>query len=359
MSSFFDIRVIVAVTSVIAGALTACSSSSSGNDTAAGAGGTSAGAAGGAAGTGGTTNAGGSTSSSNVIAMALFHPSDVQIYGTDVYWTTQGAGINKIPLTGGAPKQIVTDPGPSSLAVDATGIYYVGGAGIMRAGLDGSNPMLLAAIDGFGGHTLSLVGTQLYFAGNVGAAYGILTVATSGGTPAAVYSGLGVNSLDVADAASGLVWEQLDGATSSTVLMHAGLDGSNPTPLASLAIGSSQYFKGASSDGTNIYYGVRDQKPSPNQSYLFSVPVAGGMPKKIFTFTGKLTDSVSDANGTYFADDLTATAGVYKAGSDGTTQTLITIATEGNARFLRLDGAHLVWMTGDDSSQTRLHVAMR
>ena len=377
MSSLFAIRVVFAVTSVLAGALTACSSSSSGADASAGAGGSSAGgagvagtsstgpggagagAAGGATGTGGTSATGGSTSGSNVIAMALFHPRDLQIYGTDVYWTTQGAGINKIPLTGGTPKQIITDSAPASLAVDATGIYYVGSAGIMHAGLDGSSPTMLAAIDEFSGKRLGLVGTQLYFAGKASGMLGILTVATSGGTPTAVYPALGVNGLDVADATGGLVWELLDAATTSTVLMHAGLDGSNPTTLASLPITSSQYFKGVSSDGTTIYYGVRDQKVSPAQSHLFSVSAAGGTPTETFGFMGKLTDCVSDANGTYFADDFTATAGVYQAGSDGKSSTLITMATEGNARFLHLDATHLVWMTGDDSGQSRLHVAAR
>jgi hypothetical protein len=363
---------LIAITSLAAG-MTACSSSSSGGDTAAaagagqagssasaGAGGTTATGAGGTSATGGGstggTSAGGTSASSNVIAMALFHPLDVQIYGTDVYWSTQGAGINKIPIAGGKPTQIVTDSAPHAIAVDATGIYWnTGDTAIMHAGLDGSNPTKIATIDGFTGSKLGLVGTQLYFGGKVGAATGILTVATSGGTPTPLYPNLAVNGLYVADATAGLVWQESQTSPPGIALMHAGLDGSNPTPITTIPTGSQQYLKGASTDGTSIFFGIRDQMPSPNQGYLYSAPAAGGAPTKTFTFTGELTD----ANGPYFGDNRTATAGIYQAGTDGTTETLISAATEANVRFLRTDATHLVWMSGDDSGQSRLHVVSR
>ncbi|MEP7120861.1 MAG: hypothetical protein ABJE95_08130 [Byssovorax sp.] len=335
----------------------ACSSDPGTGTTSNGAGG---GTTSGAGTTSGSASTGTGMGSSNVLASGLFHPVDLALFDSSVYWTQQGNGINKLAVAGGGMfASIVTDSDPKSLAVDATGIYWVTTAttpAIMHAGLDGSSPTSVLALDDFGGGKLRLAGGKLYFAATMGGMPGIYSAPTAGGAATLLHGGIGINGVHVADS-SGVVWDELDG--SDTVLMHAGLDGSGAAPIATLSIGSSQYFRGFSSDGASVYYGVRDQGPSPNVSYVYKAAIAGGAPAKVFTFTGEIDDCIGDAKGVYFGDNKYETAGVYLAGADGKTSTLIDSEPSGNVRQMAFDATHLVWMSGDDSGATQLHAITR
>ena len=325
---------------------------------------TSTGAGGGTTGGTGATSGSASTStgmgSGNVLASGLFHPVDLALFDSNVYWTQQGNGINKLAVAGGgAPVSILADSDPKSLAVDATGVYWVTTAAmpaIMHAGLDGSAPTSVISFDDFGGGKLGLVAGKLYFAAKIGGMPGIYSVATAGGTATLVHGGIGINALDIVDS-SGVFWDEI--GASGIALMHAGLDGSGAAQIAALGLSSKQYFKGFSSDGTSVYYGVRDQTPSPNVSYVYKAAIAGGDASKVFTFTGEIDDCIGDAKGVYFGDNKYETAGVYSAGADGKTSTLIDSEPSGNVRQMAVDATHLVWMSGDDSGATQLHAVTR
>ncbi len=108
-----------------------------------------------------------------------------------------------------------------------------------------------------------------------------------------------------------------------------------------------------------MYYGVRDQTSSPSVGAIYKAAIAGGAPAKVFTFTGDLDDCIGDAKGIYFGDNKYETAGVYSAGADGKTSTLIDSEKAGNVRQMALDATHLVWVSGDDSGATQLHAITR
>ena len=335
----------------------ACSSDPGTGTTSTGAGG---GTTSGPGATSGSASTGTGSTSGNVLASGLFHPVELALFDSDVYWTQQGNGINKLAVAGGGmPASIITDSDPKSLAVDATGVYWVTTAttpAIMHAGLDGSSPTSIVTFDDFGGGKLGLVAGKLYFAATVGGMPGIYSAATAGGAATLVHGGIGINALDIVDG-SGLFWDEI--GASGIALMHAGLDGSGAAPITALAISSNQYFKGFSADGTSVVYGVRDQKPSPNVSYIYKAAIAGGEPAKVFMFTGEIDDCIGDAKGIYFGDNKYETAGVYSAGADGKTSTPIDSEPAGNVRQMALDATHLVWMSGDDSGATPLHAITR
>ena len=311
---------------------------------------------------GGTASTGTGSGSSSVIATGLFHPNDLALFESNVYWATQNAGISKLAVAGGgAPQEILANANASALAVDATGVYWitVDPPTIMHAGLDGSGPTMVTALDDASGGILGLVGGTLYLSGKIASNPGILSVPTAGGAPTMLHAGLAVGKLRLADS-SGLAWEELQPSPLASTLMHAGLDGNGSAAIVTLNIGTKQYLRGVSSDGPSVLYGVRDQTGDPNTSYLYKVPAAGGAAEKLFTFTGELNDNVGDAKGLYFADDRYETAGVYVAHADGKTSELIDGEhSPGNIRFMHMDATHLVWMDGDDSSQTQLHAVTR
>jgi hypothetical protein len=296
-----------------------------------------------------------------VIATGLFHPDDLALFDSSVYWTTDGAGISKIAVAGGAPQEILPNAHATALAVDATGVYWITGSPpvVMHAGLDGSGPTTVTSFDSANGGILGLVGGTLYFSGTIEPNPGLVSAPAAGGAPMMLHAGPAVGKLRLADS-SGLAWEELATSPPASTLMHAGLDGNGATAIVTLAIGSKQYLRGVSSDGTSVFYGVRDQTSDPNTGYLYKVPATGGAAEKLFTFTGELNDSVGDAKGLYFADDRYETAGVYLAHADGKTSELIDGEhSPGNIRFMHMNATHLVWMDGDDSGQTRLHAVAR
>jgi hypothetical protein len=355
MRTHLDLIAFAAVASLTA----ACSSGGSGSTDA-----TSTGAGGESTMTttsGGTASTGTGSVASSVIATGLFHPNDLAIFDSNVYWATDSAAINKIAVAGGAPQAILPDAHATALAVDATGVYWITGSPpvIMHAGLDGSGQNMVTSFDSANGGILGLVGGTLYFSGTIAPSPGILSVPTAGGAPTMLHAGSAVQALRLADS-SGLAWEEPATSPPASTLMHAGLDGNGAAAIVTLNIGTKQYLRGVSSDGTSVFYGVRDQTGSPNTSYLYKIAAAGGAAEKLFTFTGELNDNVGDAKGLYFGDDRYETAGVYLAHADGTTSDLIDGEhSPGNIRFMHLDATYLVWMDGDDSGQTRLHAVAR
>jgi hypothetical protein len=321
---------------------------------------TSTGAGGGMT-TSGTASTSTGSGSSSVIAQGLFHPNDLALFDSSVYWATDNAGISKLAVTGGTPQEILPNAHATAMAVDATGVYWITGSPpvIMHAGLDGSGAATVSALDGVNGGKLALAGGTLYLSGKIATDSGIISVPTAGGAPKMLHADIAAQALRFADA-SGFAWDELATSPPASTLMHAGLDGSGAATLVTLNVGTQQYLRGASSDGTTVYYGVRDQSGSSDTSYLYKVPAAGGAATKVFTFTGELDDCVGDGKGLYFGDDKYETSGVYVAHADGTTSELIDGEhSPGNIRLMHLDATHLVWMDGDDSGQTRLHAVAR
>lgn len=92
------------------------------------------------------------------LATAQGAPFDLALFEGALYWNNAaraapdangnvpGAGILKIPVTGGPPAVLVQGRSPLRLAVTSDGIFWTNQDGtVMRAGLDGSNPRVLAS----------------------------------------------------------------------------------------------------------------------------------------------------------------------------------------------------------------------
>jgi hypothetical protein len=94
-----------------------------------------------------------------VVLASGYAPLSIAVGATNVYWTDSGSDgysgcVFSVPIDGGAVTWIGAGQNPSGIAVDSTSVYWttVGSAAqcqtdgtVMKAGLDGSDPVTLAA----------------------------------------------------------------------------------------------------------------------------------------------------------------------------------------------------------------------
>ena len=122
---------------------------------------------------------------------------------TDVYWSMtmdpQGSSIRKMPLGGGAETVVLSGlQDVVNLVVDASHVYYdeIGGAGVVRADLDGSNAtVIIPSPKGFWMNTLALSGTTLCWSSSNGF-YGVIGCSnTDGSNPVTLVPQASMDSL--------------------------------------------------------------------------------------------------------------------------------------------------------------------
>jgi Stigma-specific protein, Stig1 len=121
-------------------------------------------------------------------------PEDIAVDDTNVYFTDPaGQTVNRMPKAGGMVTPLATGQAkPLRLAIDSTHVYWTAslGAAIWRAPKDGSAPASFfeAASGPYG---IAVAGGYVYWTNTAADANGMLTVqkvATSGGTPSAIFS---------------------------------------------------------------------------------------------------------------------------------------------------------------------------
>jgi hypothetical protein len=112
--------------------------------------------------------------------------SSIAIDATSVYWTGGLGGVWKVPIVGGTPVVVSSGGSPSNITVDTARLYWTDGGSVLSMALADGTPVALAA--GQNGPSYLVVdATNAYWA-NTGDGT-IIKVSLSGGSPVTLASG--------------------------------------------------------------------------------------------------------------------------------------------------------------------------
>lgn len=210
----------------------------------------------------------------------LFRGVDVDLAQSEVFWTDFNSGrIRKLPFSGGSPTNVFQTDYPTGIAVDSlhSKLYVtmdtnVSLSHVMRAGIDGSSPTVVANATGFGyGMKVDPVGGKVYwttssrlqrsnldgtgvqtlstrtFDGYSGVALDLIHGkvywsdedrihrANLDGTSKVTFvlPGREINDLAIDPIGGALFWTWGSTSTGTGIIEKAGLDGSNPHTIIS------------------------------------------------------------------------------------------------------------------------------
>ena len=169
-----------------------------------------------------------------VLASGQPSPLAVAVDATHLYWTNTGpsagqGSVMRVPLDGGVPEALAAGQSPSSLALNSTDLFWansVGARGIMRLGLSGGAPATLATSPGTP-TGLALDATHVYWLSGAE----VLKVPLGGGAATVLATGpapgwaIAVDELNV-------YWTSADFASMKGTVQRVPLAGGAITTLA-------------------------------------------------------------------------------------------------------------------------------
>jgi len=237
-------------------------------------------------------------------------PTSLALDATSIYWTNWTDGydgtVMEVSLTGGTPVALAAGlEFADGIAVDGSGVYFAGvmnddgGASLFKVGLAGGTATRLAS--GFINYPFALGPSGVY---GMASGYTIVKVPLDGGTWTPVtYSGS--SSYGIAVDANSVYWTTF---SSPATVGKAPLTGGQPVTLAT----TPDTGWGIAVDGTYAYFGT--------QSAVMKVPIDGGTLATLADSAGQ--GIALDDNDVYFTDGSSMVKKVSKSGGP-----VITLAT--------------------------------
>ena len=275
--------------------------------------------------------------------------------------TTSNPGGGGTAGTGGAPGN-PENPGievlyegearPYALALDADDLFWLSDAGLRRAPLNGGPPVTLAAAsDRFGAAVFGLMPAGDYVYYHQAGAYvqhGIGRVPRSGGEPEWVANA--ERPQDVIANADSVFWTDSGDDWNTGRIWRAGLDGSEPTAIASglvgprsMALAGDQlYFENGNTVCARVDPGLECVDVG-----FFRMPLAGGEPERVVSNPVRSNPVWKDGAMYWLGGELSPTD-VMLLPPDGTARSIarIVLDSPGDGAPLVSDGEAVYWSTG-------------
>jgi hypothetical protein len=237
----------------------------------------------------------------------------IAVDATSVYWTDACAGaVMKVPLAGGAVTTLASSPGASSLAIDATNVYFSDGyegddAGVRSVPLQGGPVTALSTgIAGVGG--LVVDAARIYWVqGNA-----VVSMPLGGGGPTTLATGtFGIGDgtpQALVGGAGRLLWDN-DGSLMGTST-HGGA-----TSSRAIDVPPAGYLGPLASDAQNVYTAtVAAYDDGASHIAVVQIPLGGAAPI-VLEFPRVLPCTVAvDATDVYYAG-LAPASGTCESGS--------------------------------------------
>ncbi|MBI5533876.1 MAG: hypothetical protein HY898_14235 [Deltaproteobacteria bacterium] len=248
-------------------------------------------------------------------------------YDTKLYFTADTVSIGlvlSVPKMSGTPQELVQTGNSAAIAVDASGIYWVGSSGFVNtAPLAGGTPTTLVT-GAANGKNLLIDGANLFW--SAGANSTVYRVAKTGGTaaPVGTPADASLGGLVVDDTYA--YWAMIP----QNSLQRVAKTGGTPT----LFVSGQENPRALVMDGTNLYW------TNYLQDVIVTMPKSGGAVTTAAASIGHVGALVSDGGDLYWT---TSTGNVAKASKSG--GKVRQVATGQNTpRFLVSDATYLYWV---------------
>jgi hypothetical protein len=204
----------------------------------------------------------------------------VAVDAESVYWAV-GKSVFKIPIAGGTVQTLVTLEKPgviSDFVIDSKSLYFADSAGgdVVSIPIDGGAPMTLASNPGYA-FSLAVDATNVYWTGALG---NVMSAPIVGGTQTTIAAGQGQLGA-VATSAAGLYWTSVPTYPSSSLgaILEAPLGGGSPSTLVpNLWREADEEPQSLTTDGTNLYWVTpTPYTPGTGLGLVLKVPLSGGV----------------------------------------------------------------------------------
>jgi Sushi repeat (SCR repeat) len=283
-------------------------------------------------------------------------PNFILVDATSVYWTddSNGGTIKRVPLNGGASTILVQQSANAGkTAIDTTGVYWASSTAgaIMMVPLNGGTPSNLMQGYSFTSSDLAptsvaVNATNIYWTCGTGTSGGAIYTMSKTPAPPDVYpfTSLPTGSLsspaNLSVDASSLLWNAYDQNGPIAVKVMP-LGSTSPTSITNFVCTSGFAF-----DATNIYCTQED-----SQGTVSKTPRSGGIKTTLASNLSFPNAIAADSTSVYWADDFASGAIMSVPISGGTTTTL---AGASCARSIAVDAASVYWLDQCDGTVMRV-----
>ena len=273
------------------------------------------------------------------------------LIGNTLYGTTEYGGANNlgtvfsVPVSGGSPTVLasfnngINAMGPvAGLTLSGNTLYGTAGGGAYGDGtvfsvpVSGGNPTVLASFNGSNGYWpqagLTLIGNTLYGTTNYGGANNdgtVFSVPISGGNPTVLASFNGSNGQNPqagltlsSDGNTLYGTTESGGANNDGTVFSVPVSGGNPTVLASFSDSNGNGPRAGLTLSGNTLYGTTWGGGALGDGTVFSVPVSGGNPTVLASFNNGSNGTNPNAGLTLIGNTLFGTTEYGGAKNQGT-----------------------------------------
>jgi hypothetical protein len=201
----------------------------------------------------------------------------IAVNATGVYWSSAG-GLMKAGLDGGAPTLLAPIRSSSRIALDADNVYFVNADGLSKLSL--ASGLVTVLVPGVGSTYLTADRTSVYWTDLAT----VTKVAIAGGAPVTLVSQAGLEPTDIAVDSQNIYFIY----RAASQILTVGLTGGVPARIASGPASA------LTADGTSLYW--------DNGRALVKTSIVGSSQLTIAIISGMIGDIAVDSTSVYFTD---------------------------------------------------------